>query len=111
MNEWLILGWIFLAVGGLAFLVLNRLLRPRDRALERLEEGDGELRHEPLLGEWTEPLAAQLPATAEAKADLDRALRAAGYYQPTAAANYRAVRTLLVVLPLLLGGVWTLLDR
>jgi tight adherence protein C len=58
-----------------------------------------------VLGEQLTPaLAGTLPMDAENRGALQRELRAAGYYKPTALMEYAAVRTCLIILPLLAAG-------
>lgn len=103
-NDWLMMGWIFAAVAGVAFLVLNRAWLARGRPKPN-DDQDPEL----LLGAWTPAWSAQIPMTKEGQAELKQDLRAAGYYRRSALLEYTAVRALLVVVPLLLTGVVALL--
>jgi tight adherence protein C len=109
MNEWLILGWVFVAVAGLAFIVINRVAIWRRNRLEQLRSPDLEGPPPLLLGEWTPALAQQIPSTEEGETDLKQDLRSAGFYRPAAVMEYGAVRTVLVLLPLFATGVWALL--
>ena len=103
-NDWLTMGWIFLAVAGVAFIVLNRVWLSRTRA-----KPDDDQDPEMLLGTWTPAWSAQIPMTAEGQEELQQDLRAAGYYRRTALLEYTAVRALLVVVPLIATGVVALL--
>ncbi len=109
MNEWLILGWVFIAVAGVAFIAVNRLAlwrRNRRQRLQSLDEGGPP----PMLfGAWTPALSKQIPLTSDGETDLKRDLRTAGFYRPSAFYEYTAVRALLVVLPLIATGVWAFL--
>jgi pilus assembly protein TadC len=109
--ETIILSLVFLLVFGLTFGGYLVLSRRRRRAAARLEEGPGE---EPapdlVLGELTPVLAAQLPVTEEDRTDLQRELRTAGYYRPTALVEYAAVRAVLIVMPVLAAGVLALVT-
>jgi tight adherence protein C len=109
MNEWLILGWVFIAVAGVAFIIFNRLAIWRRHRMERLQSQDPGGPPPLMFGEWTPALAKQIPPTPDGEADLKQDLRSAGFYRPTAFVEYAAVRTLLVVLPLIATGVWALL--
>ena len=57
----------------------------------------------------TPALAAQIPISDENRSALQRELRAAGYYRPTALLEYAALRTLLTVPPVVAAGVLALL--
>jgi tight adherence protein C len=110
MNEWAGMTSAFLIVTGLAFLILRRVLRrpqpgPDEAAPGQSEETEPQL----ILGGWTEALGNQLPATRGGTEQLQQAMRNAGFYRPTALMEYRAVRALLTVLPLVATGVLALL--
>src|SRR5947209_2477036 len=101
-TEWLTMAWIFVAVAGVAFILLTRVLAARRHASR---PQDPEQEREPLLGDWTAAWSAQLPMTKEGQEELRQDLRAAGYYNRTAFLEYTAVRALLVVVPLIATGV------
>src|SRR5437764_12543002 len=105
MSDWLMMGWIFLGVAGVAFIVLNRLWLSRRRALP-----DDDRDPDMVLGEWTNAWSAQIPMTKEGQAELKQDLRAAGYYRRTALIEYAAVRALMVIVPLIATGVFALLS-
>jgi tight adherence protein C len=109
MNEWLILGWVFVAVAGAAFIIINRLGIWRRNRMQRLQSQDPDGPPPLTFGAWTPALAKQLPLTPEGEADLKQDLRSAGFYRPSAFLEYAAVRTLLVILPLIGAGVWAFL--
>jgi tight adherence protein C len=109
MNEWLILGWVFIAVAGVAFIIINRVNLWRRHRMERLRSLDDDGPQPLLFGEWTPALAKQIPLTPDGESDLKHDLRSAGFYRPTVLLEYAAVRTLLVLLPLIGTGVWALL--
>jgi tight adherence protein C len=105
------LAWVallFAARFGLSFAVLRRLFRPRQAPRDRWG-GDEEELPPPLLGSMSEALAGQIPLTARGQADLQRALRTAGFYRPTALLDYTAVRALVVLLIVAATGVAALL--
>jgi tight adherence protein C len=99
------MGWIFVAVAGVAFILLNRVWLSRRRA-----PADDDKDPELLLGAWTPAWSAQLPMTGEGRAELKQDLRAAGYYSRTAFLEYTAVRAVLVIVPLIVTGVFALLT-
>ncbi len=68
----------------------------------RQAEGD-EPERKMILGKMTPVLAAQVPLTEEGQKDLRPELREAGYYAPTALMEYAAVRSLLVLVPLVVA--------
>ncbi len=98
---------VFLLVAGL-ILCLNQILAIRRRRRRRVEvEEDGAPRGM-ILGDMTPALAAQIPITRDNRSDLQRELRIAGFYRPTAVVEYAAVRTLLTVPPILAAGILAL---
>jgi tight adherence protein C len=103
-TDWLTMGWIFVAVAGVAFIVLNRVWLSRRRS-----KPDDDQDPEMLLGTWTPAWSAQIPMTKEGQEELKQDLRAAGYYRRTAVLEYTAVRALLVVVPLIATGTVALL--
>lgn len=99
---------VFLLIWSGAFSVWYRTdqrRRTRER-LKRSPESAADLgsRAELLLGHWTPALAAQVPMTEGTRDELNQELRAAGYYQQAALVEYAAVRTMLVVTPLVVAG-------
>src|SRR5262245_7860368 len=64
---------------------------------------------EPLLGDLTGPLAAQMPMRPKVQSDLQRELIAAGFYHRTALSEYRAIRWVLILAPLFISGAAALL--
>jgi tight adherence protein C len=107
-----ILVLVFLLIWSAVFSFWFRVdqwRRTRDR-LKRspLSEADLGSRADLLLGNLTPALAAQVPMTEETRDELNQELRAAGYYRKTALLEYAAVRTMLVVTPLVVTGVLAL---
>jgi tight adherence protein C len=106
--SWLVL--LFVAGFALTYALLRLLTRARRSAADRWADPDIEAEvPQPLLGQWTEGLAAQLPMTRKGKGELQSALRTAGFYRPTALLDYRALRSLFVVVALLGTGLVGLL--
>jgi Flp pilus assembly protein TadB len=112
MSEMIWLVWLFLAVSMLTFSALRRLVRARQRQAERCKEVEDalELTTPPkLMGPMADALAAQIPMTRGGLDDLQKSLRNAGFYRSTALVSYRALRTVLVLIPLLAGGALAVL--
>src|SRR5436190_23166336 len=110
MNEWIGLALVFVVSSGSALMILVRGLR-LERLLEaRLEGGDNPDRDPPLLlGPLTNALSAQIPMSATARQELQKDLRSAGFYRPTALMEYTALRSVLVLVPLFATGLVALL--
>jgi tight adherence protein C len=107
MNEWLQIATIFLLVAGVAFPIVFLWLRSRQWRDQRLADDDRQ--PELIFGSLTPALSEQLQLGESAKAELQKELRAAGYYRPTAFLEYTAVRTVLVVVPMVITGLVTFL--
>lgn len=102
MNDWLLVALIAGAVTLGLFPVFMLLLRSRNRP-------DPDETREPLFGELNDPLAAQIPMSESGSNDVRQLLLGAGYYHPSALADYRAVRTALTLAPMLLTAAAVLL--
>jgi len=107
MNEWILFSLVGLASAAFSF-VLYLLLRARQQPAEdRLQrtrpKGGDEPKRELILGPLTTGMSAQIPMTKLAKTEIQVELRTAGFYQPTALLEYRAVRSLLVIVPVLVA--------
>ncbi|HZY83589.1 MAG TPA: type II secretion system F family protein [Gemmataceae bacterium] len=112
MNEMTWLALLFLAVVLLTFAALRRLARARQQQAERWKEVEDAL--EPtappkFMGPMADALAAQIPMSRTGMDDLQKSLRNAGYYRATALVSYRALRTVLILLPILTGAALALL--
>jgi tight adherence protein C len=113
------LGLIFGVVTAMSFTVLYRAAVHRRRTEERLRAQRGSdpnlslgSKADLLLGELTPGMAAQVPMTEKTKAELQKELVAAGYYRKTALMEYAALRTVLVLAPIVGALVLALLaDR
>jgi tight adherence protein C len=112
MWTFLFLALIFLLAFFLVIWVASIVSARRRRLEQRLRRtgSDPMMGSDPgvtstpelILGEQLTPaLAGTLPMDAEVRTSLQRDLRAAGYYKPTALMEYAAVRALLVLLPLI----------
>ncbi|HEY7331256.1 MAG TPA: type II secretion system F family protein [Gemmataceae bacterium] len=111
MNEWLIVSLIFVAVSGTLFVLLQRSSARRQRLEERLRSGKvTEIAENPelILGELTPAIAEQVPLTEKGRTDLHRVLTDAGFYRPTAVMEYVALRTVLLLVPLVGAAVFAL---
>jgi tight adherence protein C len=109
MNEWIWLSGLFVVVAGLCFVSMQGLSRRRERVRQRLGTAETDSTAELVLGDMTSALAETGPMSESAQAELTRELRDAGYYRPTALLEYRAVRALLVLIPLFATGAIALL--
>lgn len=109
--DWGIPTLIFITVAtGFYALIAKQM---EDRRLKRLAfsttPDDGLSKGELILGELTPALAAQLPVKDAEQSDIARELKTAGYYGKTAILEYAAVRTVLVVVPLIATGLIALM--
>ena len=113
--DYLILAGIFVLVFGLVLSGFMMLNRRRALLQQRLQTGTGadavSGEHALLLGDLTPALAAQIPMGAEDRGDLQRELRIAGYYRPTALLEYAALRTVLTIAPVVAAGVIALFTE
>lgn len=114
MQETILLVLVALFAGGLTFMAYQALVRRRTRVEARLEATPGSdpssgSTPELVLGDLTPALATQIPMSEEGRSQLQRDLRAAGLYRPTALMEYAAVRAVLTILPLIIGGTAALL--
>jgi tight adherence protein C len=108
MYEWLIVSLIFAAVAGSLFLLLQRSSAKRQLLEKRLAGGGPSAAESPpelILGELTPAIAGQIPLTEKGRSDLQRELTDAGFYRPTAVMEYVALRTVLLLVPLLGAAV------
>ncbi len=107
LSELLQLGGIFMAVGTLTFIGTALLLRRPKSKDQRLDEASDA--KPPVLGAYTTALADFLPTRRAPLADLQKDLRSAGYYRPTAVVEYRAVRNLLALVAVVATGATALI--
>jgi len=98
IQEWLLPILVALGITCGLFpiflLLLNRRPQPLPVDDERLDE--------PVLGDFTEPLATQMPMSESVQGDVHKLLMGAGLYRSTALTEFRAVRTALFLAPLFL---------
>jgi tight adherence protein C len=106
---------IFLAVAAavtsltlIGYYTLSRGAKRVEGRLQERTDSDpmmGGSTPELLLGDLTPAMAGQIPISEADRTALERELRSAGYYRPTALMEYAALRGLLVVVPLLGAAV------
>jgi tight adherence protein C len=113
LREFLILVLVFLfllglMLGGLAFFARRR--RKLEQRLQTPAGNEDMLSTDPtlVLGDITPAMAAQIPISEEDQTELQRELRVAGFYRPSAMVEYLALRSLFVFLPLIIAGVYAL---
>lgn len=112
MQDTLLLGAIALAAASGAFSIFRRAALRREAQQQRRQADALDATHGDLvLGDLTQAFAAQVPVSAETDSELRKELRAAGYYRNQAVMEYAAVRTLLVVTPLIAAGMLALLAE
>lgn len=104
---------IFVLVASGFYSLMARQLEDR-RARQRLRDelaqpGDILTQRALLLGELTPALAAQFPVAAADHDDVVKELKTAGYYGASAILEYAAVRTVLVLVPLVATGLLALM--
>ncbi len=114
MADYILLSLVFVFGSGVVLMGYFVLARRRQRVEKRLvvtTPSDPSIGSVPelVLGELTPALAGQIPMTETGKTELQRDLMAAGMYRPTALMEYTAVRALLTITPLIVGGVAALL--
>ena len=112
--------WLMAALGALAVIMLGRVIAKRLRGRlsgiwkkrervepqrERVESEAAIVSTGELFGSLTPALAAQLPVPENTRQELQKELRRAGYYRPTALREFNALRFVLVAGTLLLAGV------
>lgn len=114
---WLIHNWPWLVGAGAVVLILMiiRAVWASDTAARRrrqLEDRVGEIEADPLPGMFgglTPALAAQIPESEKESGDFAVMLRRAGLYSPSAKANVYAWRFLLLAIPIIATGLFTIL--
>lgn len=109
--EWGIPFLIFIVVASGFYSLIARQMedRRREKLLQQTAFDDGLSKSDLVLGEYTPALAAQLPVTSYDQSDIAKELKTAGYYGKTAILEYAAVRTVLVLAPLIATGLIALM--
>lgn len=115
--ENLLMFGVFALVAGLTLTIFLLLQMRRQRVEERLRNdaedeasllrGDKDL----VLGDMTRALAAQIPVAEGDRSQLERELRQAGYYRPTALLEYVALRAIFIFVPLVGAALFALLTE
>ncbi len=111
--EYVFLVLLFLLISGLVYGGILLVARHRRRMQQRLRSSapsDPSMGSTPelVLGELTPAFAGQVPVGEQKRTELQKELRAAGYYKPTAVMEYAAVRAVLIILPLVIGALASL---
>jgi tight adherence protein C len=111
--EYLILFLVFVLVMGLVLGSLSFFARRRQQLDERLQttEVDDPLTGSDstlVLGDMTPALAAQVPIDETDQTEIQRELRVAGFYRPSAVMEYLALRAVFIFVPLIGAGVYAL---
>src|SRR5262245_20655152 len=112
MWTFIILALIFVFAFAFVMFIASIMAARRRRLEERLrsQRSDPMMGSDPsisstpelVLGEQMTPaLAGTVPMGTEDRSALQRELRSAGYYRPTALMEYAAVRAVLIILPLI----------
>lgn len=109
LTEYLTLAVVFILVSSGSFSLMHRIGQWRHRRLPAPEPENTETQADLLLGPWTPALAAQVPVPDEVGDELRKELYLAGFYKPSALMEYAALRTLLIVTPLVVAGVLALI--
>ncbi len=105
MTEVILLGLTFVLVTALSFAVFSLVRGGPNAVDQRLARPGAEEEEELLLGGLTPALAGQIPLSRGGRETIQRRMREAGIYRPTAVTEFAAVRAILVILPLLVTGV------
>ena len=111
MFQILLMTFLFLATAGVTLSIFQWLVNRRlRRELQNIKSAKPIGESSPMvLGPLTPLIAEQTPMGESARADVKRELSEAGFYQPAALTEFRAVRAVLVLVPLLLAGGLALL--
>lgn len=97
----------FLGIIAAVFVVRGLVLSWRGTFAAQLagESGAGYVPVDPVFGDLTEPLAAQLPLLGSSVDSLTHDLRRAGYYKPTARSEFSALRNVMTIGVMLFVGL------
>jgi tight adherence protein C len=98
MEEYIFLTLIAVFVGGVTMMAYFALVKKRERVQARLEptsSSDPAIGSAPelVLGEMTEPFSGAVPISEEGRTELNRELRSAGFYRPSALIEYALLLT------------------
>jgi tight adherence protein C len=101
MTELLVFAGLFVTATIVAWLILRSLFGlffdPPP------PEWEDSTPRAPLFGSWTEAIGSLLPMSAASQEAVGKALLRAGFYHRSALIDYRAVRSLLTLVPVLVG--------
>jgi tight adherence protein C len=113
MFQILLLTCLFIATAGITLSVFQWLVNRRmRRELQNIQSATPEKSSTLLLGPLTPLIAEQTPMGDSTRANVKKELSEAGFYQPDALTEFRAVRAVLVLVPLLMtGGLATIATR
>src|SRR5689334_7693415 len=113
MFQILLLTCLFIATAGITLSVFQWLVNRRmRRELQNIQSATPENSSTLLLGPLTPLIAEQTPMGDSTRANVKKELSEAGFYQPDALTEFRAVRAVLVLVPLLMtGGLATIATR
>jgi tight adherence protein C len=110
----LFLAILFLVVVCATIGIFQWLLDRRHRSEMRnlqSEEPSTSTTETMILGPLTPILAEQSPMSEPKQTAMQRELREAGFYQPQALTEYRAMRAVLVLMPLIVAGILAFLGQ
>jgi len=103
-------GWLGYVVVGVAVTAVSltvaavlRLVLGRRAPASAVPFDAEESQHELILGDMTNALSLQTPTGGRDREQILPELRKAGYYRPTALVEFQAVRTFLILTPLVAG--------
>jgi tight adherence protein C len=109
MQEWMQIAAIGVMVAGAVFMAVLMYLRVRQRRRDLWNALPDDTRPELLFGTMTAALSEQLYISQKTQTELQKELRSAGFYRPTAFMEYTAVRAFFVIVPLVVTLVVALL--
>ena len=101
-----------LGVGMVLCMILaigSWIMEKRQRTEADSLAGDHPVESSLLLGAMTPGLASQFPLMPSRETAIGQEIREAGFYHRSALMEYQAVRTVLILLPLVVGGILTAL--
>jgi tight adherence protein C len=107
MNLNLITLAAFVILVAAVFIIRALILSWRGTFASQLatESGQPYVPSDPVFGDLTDPLAAQLPLLGSTPDSLNKDLRRAGYYKPSARSEFLALRNVLAIMCVLFTGI------
>ena len=94
---------VLLVATAVVFTLIGAFTSPRRRRETLPAPSQDESSHELILGDLTSALSQQLPGKSRDQAQVLPQLKRAGYYRPSALMEFQAIRTALVLIPLLMA--------